>query len=499
MLKLAPIFTDHAVFQREKPVCIWGTGTNSSTVTVRLGAVSCVSAPVSGDRWEILLPPLPAGGPYEMTITDGTDTIVLHDIMLGEVWLCGGQSNMELALKDALHPEKALHTCTESNVRLYPVCKRGFLDQQFYEEEAASCWQLPSPDTCPHWTAVGYFFAQRLAEKLGVTVGLVNCNYGGTSASAWISREMLASTEVGRQYLKDYEDGIGNQTDEEANAAYDEYLEYHAKWNERLGACYAENPKISWDEVLRICGENRYPGPHAPKNPLRPHGLYDTMIRRIIPYTLRGVLYYQGESDDQRPEGYRTMLTSLIAQWRRDFRDEHLPFLLVQLPIYTVPEAPDAQHWCPIREAQAWVYKTIRNTGLAVIFECGEFAEIHPKEKREPARRLYLQALCHVYGLETENTCAPMYRYHLYEKDGIRLFFDHAESGLTARSQGGFEVCGTDGIWHAADAEICRDTILVKSTDVPHPTAARYGWRNYLDVSIFAGNGLPLAPFRTNE
>lgn len=498
MLKTAPIFTDHAVLQREKVVHIWGTGTDGTTVTLQLGNITRTSAPVSGGRWEILLPPLPAGGPYEITLTDGTDTIVLRDIMIGEVWLCGGQSNMELALKDALDPASALESCGESHVRLYHVCKRGFLDAQFYEEEAASCWQLPSADTCPHWTAVGYFFAQRLAAKLGVTVGLVNCNYGGTSASAWMSRDMLATTTVGQQYLKDYEDGIGTMTDEEANAAYDEYLEYHAKWNEKMMACYAEDPNTPWEEILRVCGENRYPGPHAPKNPLRPHGLYDTMISRIVPYTLRGVLYYQGESDDHRPEGYRTMLTSLIAQWRKDFRDDSLPFLLVQLPVYTVPEAPDAQHWCPIREAQAWVYKTIRNTGLAVIFECGEFAEIHPKEKREPARRLYLQALHHVYGMETENTCAPMYRTYLPEDGGIRLFFDHAESGLTARNDGGFEVCGEDGIWHAAAAEISKDTILVRSAAVPHPTAARYGWRNYLEVSIFAGNGLPLAPFRTN-
>ncbi|MBE6826707.1 MAG: sialate O-acetylesterase [Oscillospiraceae bacterium] len=499
MLKAAPIFTDHAVLQREKNIWFFGTAPEGAIVTLTLGSLTQTSAPAHNGRWELLLPPLPAGGPYDITLTDGTDTLTLHDIMIGEVWLCGGQSNMELNLKDAHEPEPALDTCDTSNVRLYHVCKRGILDEQFFAEEAASGWQLPSRDTCPYWSAVGYFFAVRLAKKLGVTVGLVNCNYGGTSASAWMSEEMLASTSVGQQYLQDYADGVAGLTEDEANAAYDAYLDYHCKWNEKMMACYAEQPDISWTEILERCGENRYPGPHAPKNPLRPHGLYDTMIRRIIPYTLRGVLYYQGESDENRCDGYRTLLTSLITQWRTDFRDDSLPFLLVQLPIYAVPEAPDAQHWCPIREAQAWAYRNIRGVGLAVILECGEFGNIHPTEKREPARRLYLQALREVYGLQTENTTAPLYRSYLPENGGIRLFFDNAECGLSTKMGTGFEVCGTDGSWHAAFAEVGEKTIFVRSDAVPHPVAARYAWRNFLIPSVFGTNGLPLAPFRTSE
>ncbi len=497
MLKFAPIFTDHAVLQRQKPVCIFGQCDNAASVTLRLGDIICQSAPAVNGRWEILLPPLPAGGPYSLSITDGTDTVTLSDIMLGEVWLCGGQSNMELNLKDANGVQEALETCADSNVRLYHVCKRGFLDEQFYEEEAQSCWELPSESACPYWSAVGYFFARELAAKLGVTIGLVNCNYGGTSASCWMSREMLMQTAVGRSCLAEYETGTAGLTDEEANHAYDAYLEYHVKWNERVAQCYAENPEIKWSEVLKICGENRYPGPHAPKNPMRPHGLYDTMVSRIIPYTLGGVLYYQGETDEVRPEGYRTLLMSLIRQWRKDFRNEELPFLIVQLPIYGVEDAPELTTWCELREAQEEVYRNVKHTGLAVIFECGEWNEIHPKEKQIPAHRLYLQALHHVYGLQMEDTCAPMLRYALPEQDGIRLYFDHAECGLESRGEGGFELCDANGIWHPAVADINDTTIFVRSDAVSAPIAVRYGWRNYLPVTIFAKNGLPLAPFRT--
>ncbi len=499
MLTFAPIFTDHAVLQREKPVCIWGSCTDGTAVTLQLGDISLTSIPAVNGRWEILLPPLPAGGPYTLSVSDGTDTLTLSDIMVGEVWLCGGQSNMELNLKDADGAENAVELCKTVNVRLYHVCKRGFFDDQFFQEESQSCWNLPSADTCPYWSAVGYFFACELSQKLGVTVGLVNCNYGGTSASAWMSREMLSETAVGRLYLEDYEKGTAGLTDAEADRAYDEYMDYHVRWNERVAECYTENPEISWSEVLKICGENRYPGPHAPKNPLRPHGLYDTMVSRIIPYTMRGVLYYQGESDDHRTDGYYTLLTSLIRQWRKDFRDEQLPFLLVQLPNYGVDDNPDLTNWCGIREAQEQVYRNIRNTGLAVILECGEWNEIHPKDKHTPAHRLYLQALCHVYGLQTKDTCAPMLRCALSENDGLRLFFDHAECGLEARGEGGFEICGTDGIWYAAQAQINEDTIFVQSQNVPHPAAARYGWRNFTKVTVFARNGLPLAPFRTSS
>ncbi len=498
MLTIAPIFTDHAVLQREKPIRLFGTGTEGTIVTAKLMGCSA-SAPVCNGRWDITLPPLSARNSLQLEISDGKDSIILRDIALGEVWLCGGQSNMELALKDAHDPQPALDSCKAANVRLYHVCKRGFFDEQFYQEESNSCWQLPCPEACQHWTAVGYFFAQQLSEKLGVTVGLVSCNYGGTSASAWMSEEMLSSTEIGKCYLEDYRKGVEGLTDEEANKAYDDYLDYHCKWNDRMASYYAEHPNAPWEDVIASCGENLYPGPHAPKNPLRPHGLYDTMVSRIIPYTLRGVLYYQGESDDHRPEGYETMLRCLIAQWRKDFQDEELPFLLMQLPMFIFANTPESYSWCKIREAQAKVYRSVRNTGLAVIPDCGEYNNIHPTEKREPARRLYLQALHHVYKLPDKNTCAPMYKYCLQTENGLQLYFENAERGLELRQQGGFEVCGTDGIWHPAEATVIQDEILVRSDAVPHPLAARYAWYNYGDVTVFSKNGLPLAPFRTME
>ncbi|MDE5564109.1 MAG: sialate O-acetylesterase [Oscillospiraceae bacterium] len=494
MLKLAPIFKDHLVLQREKPLRVWGTADTSTLVTVTLAGQSACAETVEG-RWEVTLPAMPAGGPYVLTATDGNDTCTVSDVMLGEVWLCGGQSNMERAIRDTAEPEKALATCKTSNVRLYHVGKRAYFDEQFYAEEEQSQWQLPDAVCCAWWTAVGYYFAEELARKLGVTVGLVECNYGGSSVTAWMPEDMLNRTAAGQAYLNDYTDGMKGLTDEEAMQAYQEYCRYHEAWRKRIDDCYREDPMILWEDALKKCGENRYPGPWAPNNPLRPHGLYDTMVARIIPYTLRGVLYYQGEADEHRPESYAELLTCLICQWRQDFRDETLPFLLVQLPMFAYEETKDGTNWAELRRAQEQVYRNVRNTGLAVILDCGEFCEIHPKEKRIPAHRLYLQALREVYHLQTADTTAPMLRCAVPENGSMRLSFDNAEGGLVLHGTAGFEVCSADGVWYPADVQVNGSELVLSSPKVCCPTGARYAWINYGDVTLFAQNGLPAAPF----
>ena len=495
MMKLAPIFTDHMVLQREKPLHLWGTGDNGTSITVTIGHVSG-TASVRGGRWALTLPPLPAGGPYTLDCTDGTQTVQLADVMLGEVWLCGGQSNMELALRDSREPQAALDTCSDSGVRLYHVGKRGYLDAQFYAEEAASHWQLPSAEACQWWTSIGFYFRAMLARKLGVTVGLVECNYGGTSASAWMSEETLAGTSAGQRYLDDYARDMEGLTDEQACQKYLDYCEYHNAWQKRIDECYKENPGIAWNDALRICGENRYPGPLTPNNPLRPHGLYDTMLSRITPYTLRGVLYYQGESDDHRPESYETMLSCLIRQWREDFHDAELPFLLVQLPMFSYEGEQLRTNWAEIRQAQENVYRTTRNVGLACILECGEYNEIHPKEKKIPAQRLYLQALREVYHLQEKGTASPLVRTAYPAEHGVRAAFENVDNGLTLRGAGGFALCDENGAWHPAKATANGDSVLVTSENITHPTGVRYAWQNYGEVTLFEQNGLPALPFQ---
>ena len=494
MLKLAPIFTDHAVLQRGKPVRIFGTA-DTQTVTVRYRDAA-VTAPVRPDgTWTAVLPAMPAGAPETLTVTADSETLTREDVVLGDVWLCGGQSNMELTLGNSKDPAPALAACADQNVRLYHVGKHGHFDDQFYAEEAASCWQLPCRDACQHWTAVGYHFAAMLSAHLGVTIGLVECCYGGTSVSAWLSEETLRASEAGRAYLDDYAARMGDKTEDEANADYLAYCRYQQAWEQRAAACYAKDPHMRWADVIAACGENRYPGPAAPIDPLRPHGLYDTMIARIVPYTMKGVLYYQGESDDHRPDTYAALLRDLIGEWRREFRDAELPFLLVQLPMFVYANETNGDNWARIRAAQEQGFRTVKNTGLAVILDCGEFDEIHPKEKRTPAKRLALQALERAYRKDVDDATSPFLRDAVPEGEGMRLTFWHTGTGLVLRGTAGFELCAPDGTWHPADPTVSDDTLYLSAPDVPHPIGARYAWINYGEVTLFTRAGLPAAPF----
>ena len=234
-----------------------------------------------------------------------------------------------------------------------------------------------------------------------------------------------------------------------------EYNSWYEVWQKKVEQLYAENPQILWSKVLEIAGECRWPEPLGPKSPFRASGLYETMLQRVTPYTLRGFIYYQGESDDHKPKIYGKLLTKLIEQWRNDWEDDELPFILVQLPMFIGREDIDRKNWPIIREEQMRVHKTIKNTGIAVILDCGEFDNIHPLDKETVGHRLALQAFNHVYGKEVE-AYGPIYKELRYLEHGIELVFDHAEGGIQVKgdSAEGFEIAGEDKEFFRADIEI---------------------------------------------
>ena len=239
----------------------------------------------------------------------------------------------------------------------------------------------------------------------------------------------------------------------------------------------------------------------GPKNENRPCGLYETMLRRVCPYTLRGFLFYQGESDDHRPETYETLLTALIGCWRRDWDDSTLAFLNVQLPMYRAAYDPDYKHWCRIREAQANVYRKLRGTGLAVLADCGEFDNIHPKEKAAAGHRLALQAFCEVYHkMPRAKASAPMFVSGYPAGSSFVIRTENAADGFRLTGDAaGFELAGADGIFYPADAAFSPDCITLTAKAVAAPRYARYAWTNYMEVSVYGMNGLPLMPFRTDH
>lgn len=496
-LKPAAIFSNNMVLQRNKNIKLWGTGIDNQKVIVTL-ASKAVSTVVQNNAWSLEFPPMPAGGPYNMIITSKDESICYENIMIGEVWLAGGQSNMEFELCNSKNGKEVVENASDLNIRFYSVPRLSYIDDKFDEEESKNLWELCSPETCGKWSAVGYYFAKEIASKLGITIGIISCNYGGTSASAWISSETLSKDIDTKSYVDEYEKACAVQTFEDYCKELDEYNVWYEVWQKKVDSIYKENPDVLWSKVLSLAGECRWPGPLGPKSWFRAGGLYETMLKRVCPYTLKGFLYYQGESDDHKPLIYGKLLRTLITEWRRDWNDYELPFLIVQLPMFIGKEDKDRKNWPLIREHQMQTHQTIKNTGIAVTLDLGEFDNIHPLDKEPVGKRLALQAFYHLYGEEI-SPYGPIYKNRILHPDKIELLFNHAENGFNVNGNEiiGFEIAGEDMNFICAKAEIYGDKIFVSNSTISNPKYVRYNWTNYGPVTLFGKNGIPLAPFRT--
>ncbi len=496
MLKPASIFSNDMVLQRDKNIAVWGRGENGRTVSVSINGISRRGIVRDGE-WNVTLPPMAAGGDYEMTVTDGTDTVTFYRVAVGEVWLCGGQSNMELELQNAKGGKEILETLTpDCGVRFYYTQKNGCKNEKFYHDEENSAWSQAGKEQSRAWSAVGFHFGVKLAKELGVTVGLIGCNWGGTSASAWVDRQTLEADSRIRSYIDEYDEKIKGKSLEEQEKEYSEYEEYDRKWHEKEAEVYKSEPGASWDRVQELCGKNLWPGPMCELNPFRPAGLYHTMLMRVCPYTLRGFLYYQGESDDHKPDSYYELFSALIKLWRTKWGDDDLPFVLTQLPMFKYKNDPDYKHWAKIRSAQDRAFRTVKNTGMAVILDCGELDNIHPTDKKPVGERLCLQAESLAYGMDVD-AFGPMLERAVFE-DGKAVLTLKYNDGLEIRGDGsGFELAGEDGEFRAAKAQIKDGRVILTSDEVSEPVYAAYCWTNYGEVNVYNKAGIPLAPFNT--
>ncbi len=499
----ASVFSDHCVLQRNKEIRVWGTAPHGAKIEVSLHE-NVVETTAVGSTFEATLPPMEAGGPYELKITsEGAMQQHFTDVMIGEVWLAGGQSNMQFTLWEDADGAAAMERMPASGVRFYQVPRLPVKDDYFYRVEQENKWMLPEDDNRGSWSAVGYYFAERLAAELGVTVGIIGCNWGGTSACAWQDKESIISQEETKIYWEEYEKLVSEQNPAEYEKKRLEYFDWQADWQPRMDAFYRENPNASWEEALAVVGESKWPGPMGPKHEFRPAGLYECMLQRVVPYTLGGVIYYQGESDEHRPGSYYQLFGNLIRVWRREFREEQLPFLCVQLPIHHYENDSVMDKWCLIREAQMRLHEEGILTGIAVTLDCGEYNNIHPVHKSEVARRLALQAFYHVYGRKSEQEAyGPVYEscsIDVAQENSFLLSFRHAEDGFLVPEEEirNFELAGEDKVFFSAKAEITGNQIRLTSEAVSEPKFARYMWVDYAKVNLFGANGIPVAPFRT--
>ena len=495
MFKIAPIFSDHMVLQRGKNISVFGTGDEGSIVRAEFMGNTAETA-VKDGKWLLTLPAVSGGEGLSMTVSCNDVSRTFSDIAMGEVWLAGGQSNMELELQNCKSGKDHIENDKDPNVRFYYTPKICIEEPSYEAVMENTGWStFDNKESVKAWSAVGYLFAKELSGRLGCPVGVIGCNWGGTKASHWMSEQSLACDSEISYDLDAYKQACAGKTAEELTREYREYEAYNNEWNKKSAEYYTTAKEPSWDGCLEYCGECRYPGPPLPLNPMRATALYDSMLKKVCPYTLAGFLYYQGESDDPRPEPYYKLLRSLITLWRDDWGDDELPFMIVQLPMHMYSGDTDRKNWCPIRAAQEKAYRTLKNTGLAVIIDCGEFNEIHPKDKEPVAHRLFLQAMYNVYGDKNEEYNAPLYASHIAKDDGIEIRTTY-KGGFELRGEKtGFELAGADGEFKKADFEIRGDRIFVFSVEISEPCHVRYLWTNYGDVTLYGKNGLPLAPF----
>ena len=315
-LKLAAIFKDFMVVQRNRPITVFGTGIPKTVVTVSLHTSFSKTVVAADGTWCATLPPLAAGTDYVLTVSDGTNEEQRKQVAVGEVWLAGGQSNMELALRDSADGVAVSKAYTGTQIRFYQVPKRAVLDETHQQLEAQSAWKIAAAENVGDLSAVAFYFAKRLAQKMDCVIGIVDCYWGGTSIACWMSESMMQSVAAGQKQLADYKAEVGAKTPEQYAAEMREYEADYQKWQANIDACRAENPNVTWKELHERCGECPWPQPTGWQSPFCPNNLHRTMMQRVAPYTLRGFLYYQGEEDVVRYEGYSDMMIALVKQWR---------------------------------------------------------------------------------------------------------------------------------------------------------------------------------------
>ncbi|CAG7649275.1 hypothetical protein PAESOLCIP111_05833 [Paenibacillus solanacearum] len=507
--QLASMFTDHMVLQQGEPVPVWGSGPEGVTVTVEWGGETAQST-VQGGRWKVRLQPKPAGGPFELVARCGDEVIVRKDVLVGEVWLAAGQSNMEQPL---LFTEDGLAEAASAKapqLRLFTTPRRPFHDARvpgwhFVGTMSGDArWQTCTPESALQFSAIGYYFGALLQRSRSVPVGIISCNWGGTPIQAWMSERYLEQDPDMGATLAHYRNHVAAHDAEQYEREYAEYIRQLQRMIDERGDVRQQIRALGLDGYRRWASANPLiwpPQPIGPKAYFRPGGLYHTMLRTVAPYPVRGVLWYQGESNAVPKEAlhYRKWLAALIENWREDWEKPDLPFLIVQLSAYAPLRGPNGTVWATLRESQEAAARTVPRTSMVVTIDCGEH-DIHPVRKRPVAERLLLAARSDVYGEQVASQ-GPRYRVMQVEGNKAMIGFDEASYGLcgTQERLAGFTICGPDRRFVPAEARIAGNRVEVYHPDIPTPVAVRYAWQNMPEFSLFGGNGLPAAPFRTDD
>ncbi|UCE98954.1 MAG: sialate O-acetylesterase [Planctomycetota bacterium] len=493
-VKLPNVIGSNMVLQRDKPIPIWGWAGPDEEIKVEFAGQKVGTKADEKGVWMVRLPDMEAGGPYQMTVS-GENTIELTNILVGEVWVCSGQSNMRMGLGLVNNSSQEIAKANYPNIRLFDVpLKTAGSPQQDIESEWKVCSSenVSTDNIWEGWpkgfSAVAYFFGREIHNKLNVPVGLIQSSWGGTRIEPWtppegfkLVPELKEMSEKIDKANQDYE-----KATEEAVAEYEKWLP----------------PAKDAVEV----GESILSPPTWPKHELdshrQPAGLYNAMIHPLVPFAIRGAIWYQGEANLDDGMMYYDKMKAMIGGWRRVWEQGDFPFYFVQI-------APFRYRWGsprPYRLPKLWEAQTaslaIANTGMAVTVDISDLEDIHPKNKQEVGRRLALWALAKTYGFDNVVYSGPLYKSMAKEGDKIRISFDHIGSGLAtsnARPPTWFEIAGAEKQFVEAKAKIENNTVVVWSDEIAEPVAVRFGWHEEAQLNLMNKEGLPASAFRTDR
>ncbi|MBN1293489.1 MAG: sialate O-acetylesterase [Candidatus Latescibacteria bacterium] len=480
---LPGVFGDYMVLQRDMKVPVWGTAEPGEKVSVSINGKKVDTKAEKNGRWMVRLKKMKAGGPYEMTVT-GKNRVSFSNVLIGDVWVCSGQSNMAMTIDRVRHIEADIAEAHYDKLRYFSA-GYGISETPLYDfAREGITWTSCTPETVKKFSAVAFYFGKELQSELDVPIGLMNASVGGTVLEAWMSRESLKSDPLLLPIIYYWDDIRENWP--EIKAKYDFEV---AEW---------EKAKEQGQWV-----------PDPPQSPRGPSSsafyscLYNAMITPMIPYGIKGVIWYQGESNTVRAWQHRTQFPVMIHSWRKEWNQGDFPFLFVQLPNWEAETWPIHGRnvtWAEMRESQLQTL-SVPNTGMAVTIDIGDEYNAHPNNKWDVGRRLALSALHTAYGREIIYS-GPIYDSMKVDGNAIRLSFKHVGDGLVASDDAplkGFTTAGKDRVFFEATAKIEGDEVVVTCEKVPNPVAVRYGWDDNPECTLCNSAHLPASPFRTDD
>ena len=489
-VRLPAVFSDNMVLQQGVPVTVWGFADEGEEVTVQfqgqsVKATAFKQLPNPASRWKLRLAPLKASATPDVFTVSGKNKLERKNVLVGEVWIASGQSNMEFGLRSSHESQPDMDAANLPLIRLFTVPRAKLTAPA---DDVKASWQVCSPQSVQNFSAVAFYFGRDLHAALKVPIGLIHTSWGGTPAEAWTSQSSIeGNAELRRDFVEKF-----------ANAQN----------------IYADAVKKYYAEAEELKKKGQKPAAPAPKAPAPPPTwrgaeLYNGMIAPLVPYAIKGAIWYQGEANASRFGQYRVLFPEMIKGWRKAWEQGDFPFLAVQLApwdksrkrsLEEITAAAEESDWARLREVQVQTAQALPNYGLAVITDVGDKDDIHPTKKRPVGARLALAARAIAYG-EKISYAGPAFKAMNVQGEKAVLSFEHVGAGLEARGGKltGFAVCGADKKFVPADAELRADqTIAVSAPTVKQPVAVRFGWADFPVVNLFNKDGLPASPFRTD-